>query len=904
MNIRYLTLVLLMFSIQIKAQQNYPHILVQESDKAEVLKKIENQKWAKNIYDEMREGVEKYVDKHQTDKTWILSRYLMNRVPGKRYTTVYSDPAGQRLIKWEGDAPFPTVRVNTYLRTPITKNGTSYRKPTIEELVPNDTARLMNLFNPETGQKEWTDPEAYITSINSDINKLAQDAAIIFWITGEEKFAFFAADLLDQWAKGAFYQEPIVGPCRTGFLDMQTLGDASYRPLIVAFDFLKPFMQQKKYDLNYYETVFEKIASTMAFRGFWNNNWYAAESSTLVFAALSIENKKKREYYLQFFLDRDTINGSCGQLALPSTVEKWLTHDGHWKEPGGYHNYPVSNLLVSALALENNGFNIYTRFPQLFRASYAMLKYSFPNLTVSAFGDTGRATQSAESLEIGLLGAIKYNQKELPEMLASMKKLIDGGKYKRENSGYLGLLCFLPEIPDAKIQYEWPRTGTLEFARYFLQRNGTDPNTGLMVGVQGATYNHNHCNGMAMELYGLGEVMGIDAGTGANYEHPMHRNYYSQWAAHNTVVAAGSSSSIPFSGAAGTKQIGQIELVAMEPLPDSVAVSPDFSFTDTKYFDKSTNTNQRRLLSIIRTSPTTGYYVDIYKSDNSISNDYVYHNIGDKVEFIAPDGQILKTEPTSYPVTELDYPGFRFFSDVNILENYNQNLTALFTIQEENNTNKYLQVLIPGDGNKTYFTAFSPKVKTSGDRYKNKQQPLFTMRTKGEAWHNPFIAVFEPFNGKNNETIKSVEKLVSLCSDKNIVLKVINNDGSEQLILQGDDCSTDVKNENLKFSGYFGVISFRNNKLDRIYMGSGGQIGYGLVLLKAENGVFSAELKLLRENEAILKCSTPVYFTIKNTETKEIGFWKEGKEVKLKGTKEGNAMTFLIPKVSNARLIW
>lgn len=526
------------------------------------------------------------------------------------------------------------------------------------------------------------------------------------------------------------------------------------------------------------------------------------------------------------------------------------------------------------------------------------------NLTVSAFGDTGRAAQSAESLEMGLLGAIKYNQKELPEMLASMKKLIDGGKYKRESSGFLGLLCFLPEIPDPTIQYEWPRTGTLEFARYFLQRNGTDPNTGLMVGVQGATYNHNHCNGMAMELYGLGEVLGIDAGTGANYEHPLHRNYYSQWAAHNTVVAAGSSSSLPFSGAAGTKQIGQIELVAMEPLPDSVAVSPDYSFTDTRYFDKSTKTNQRRLLSIVRTSPTTGYYVDIYRSDNPVSNDYVYHNIGDKIEFIGTEGQVLKTERTSYPVTELDYPGFRFYSDVNKIENYNQNLVALFTIQEENFPNNYMRVLIPGDKNRTYFTAFSPKVKTAGKRYNDKQQPLFTIRTNGEAWNSPFIAVFEPFSGKDNKHVKSVEKLTSLSSDKNTTLKVDNMDGSEQLILQGNDCSSEIENENLKFKGYFGIISFTNNKLDRIYMGQGGKIGYGQVLLEAVNGVFSGELKLLGEKEATLKCNAKVYFTLKNSATNEITFLRDGKEEKLKGKNVGNTVTFMIPPVSDARLSW
>lgn len=47
--------------------------------------------------------------------------------------------------------------------------------------------------------------------------------------------------------------------------------------------------------------------------------------------------------------------------------------------------------------------------------------------------------------------------------------------------------------------------------------------------VQGATYNHNHSNGMSMELYGKGTVMGIDPGNGPAYEHPLHVNYYTQW---------------------------------------------------------------------------------------------------------------------------------------------------------------------------------------------------------------------------------------------------------------------------------------------------------------------------------------------------------------------------------------
>jgi hypothetical protein len=886
---------------EIQAQINYPHILVNSSDKQAVLKKIQEQAWAKYIFNEMQKDVDVYVNRHQTDPQWILSRYLMNRVPGKRYTKVYSDNSGQSLVKWEGDAPVPTIRVNTYLRSPITEMGTSYRKPSIEELIPNDTTRLMNLFNPETNQKEWTDPQAYITSINGDINNLALDAAIVFWLKGEEKYARFAADIVDQWAKGAYHQEPIIGPCRTGFLDMQTLGDRSYLPLILAYDFLKSYMLQQNYDLRWYESVFEKFASTLAFRGFWNNNWYAAESSTLTFAALSLENKQKQDYYLEFVLEKDTINGGCGQLALPSTVEKWLTPDGHWKEPGGYHNFPVGNLLISSLALEKNGYDVFRKFPALFRASFAMLKYSFPNLTVGAFGDTGRASQSAESLEIGLVGAVKYNQPDLPEMLASMKKLIDGGIYNREKSGYLGLLCFLPEIPEAKTDYQWPRTGTLDFAKLFVQRNGTDPKTGLMVGVQGATYNHNHCNGMAMELYGIGEVWGVDAGTGANYEHPLHRNYYSQWAAHNTVVAAGMSSSIPFSGSAGTKQIGQIELAAMEPMSDETAVSPDYSFTDTRYLDKSTNTNQSRTLGIVRTSETTGYYVDIYRSDNSTSNDYVYHNIGDDVVFLSEKYEPLKKIEANYPVTEKDYPGFRFYTEVKKLEKYSENLIARFSIKDGNSNDLFMQALIAGNENRDYYQAMSLKTKTAGKVYNGKPLPLFTIRTESEAKSRPFVVVFEPYQGKNGNSVERI--LVEKRTDGDVftALSVFGKDGSKQQVFQSVDPNKKFISKTGNFSGYYGVAGFTHEKLNSLYLGKGTEIvvnGYSLKSLTQEG---SANLDI-KGKTITVSCNQETEIGI--PQTAKIAWLKQGsirKELKINKAEKGFSIT--VPVVEYGKIV-
>lgn len=899
---KYFFLALLFFGILNVHAQVHPHLLVTDKDKALILSKISSQLWASTIYDQMITSISPYVERHKADPEWILSRYLMNRIPGKHFTLAYSDKGGSRLIRWEGDAPFPTVRVSSHLRVPVTPSGGTYRKPSIEELVPYDTSRLMYLMNIDTQQREWIDPQALIGDINGDINDLALDAAIIYWLNGDESFAKFAADILDQWAKGAYYQEPIIGACRTGFLDIQTLGDAAHRSLILAYDFVCHYMKDKGYDLHYYESVFEKFASTLAFRGFWNNNWYGAESSTMVFAALSLDNQKNKDYYLQFYLDKDTINGACGQLALPSTVEKWLTPDGHWKEPGGYHNYPVSNLLLAALAMEKNGYDIFHKFPALFKATCAMVKYSFPNLTESAFGDTGHASQSPESLEIGIIGALKYNQPELDQMLVTINKLMEGGRYHRENSGYLGLLCFIPEFPPVKTVYSWPRSGTLDFAKFFLQRNGSDAKYGLMFGVQGASYNHNHCNGMAMELYGQGSIMGIDAGTGPTYEHPLHVYYYSQWAAHNTVVAAGASSSVPFNGNAGRKDIGQIELASMEPMPDREAICPLYSFTDTRYFEKSTGTNQMRTLAIIRTSETTGYYVDIYRSDNPISNDYVYHNIGDSLSFLNSRREPLITSYSDYPLTGNDYPGFRFFKEVKKLNDWQDNLIALFSMKDELSNEVFMQVLVPATRERDYYKAMSLKTKTSGRVYAGKPLPVFTMRDNSESKSKPFISVFEPYPGKNGYSVERISTDQRSDMGEFTALSVFNRDASKQLILQALDPDKIFNSSSWTFSGFFGVISSTGDQLASIYLGEGKQIsslGYSINIQGLKGSAYLA----LTGQDYQISCNQNTEITIPLSNIKRV-FIKTGtKRTKVAVNKTNSGISFTVPPVINGLIM-
>lgn len=894
------SIILVLFVCLPALAEKHPHILVKDEDKAAVLDKIEKQAWAKQIFNQMKDRLDGYVVRHQTEPDWILDRYLMNRIPGKRYTRFISDKEGTQLIGYEGDAPVPTVRVSPHKRSPITPQGRAYVVPEIEDVVPKDTSMTMNLLNPGTQEYERVDPQAFVAAINGKINTLAYEASVIYWLTGDEKYAKFAADILNQWVSGVVYQEPIDGPGRTGFLDIQTLGDEKEKPLILAYDFLYPYLVKYKYPLENYDKAFEKVAWTLSFRGYAGNNWFAAESSTLVAAALSLKDARKRNYYLDFYLNRDTVVEGCGQLSLPSAAKLWFTPDGHWKEPGGYHNYPVSKLIEAALMLENNGYQIFNQYPILLKASYVMLKYSFPDLTASAFGDTGRPRQSMECLESAILMADKYQLPILPDLLNAAMILEQAGQYDRSKSGLTGLLCYLPELPKAKSMenHLWNRSEKLDFASCYLQRNGIDPQYGLMSVVQGATYNHNHSNGMSMELYGAGAVQGIDPGNGPTYEHPMHVNYYTQWAAHNTVVAAGASTSVtPFNGGGGTKKIGQVELVSMEPLAGEKAISDEFSYTWTKYKDGSTETNQDRLLSILRIDEKHGFYVDFYRSDNAVSNDYLYHNIGDSVILYTQEGKILKQDEVhSYPCVGKDRPGLRYFRSVRTTGVNESAVVALFSARELNTGASFMKMWMPASSDVSYFTALAPEAKTASSPYQGKPSLVVTMRKEKPAVREPFVAVYEPVSKDLSAgSIVSVERIKLNSKGKEGCAVKVNTKDGDTFTLVNSLKDGAVVVEDQKYNADFAIFAKRKGK-NIVYVGNGAFFENKEFKIESEKrGGFYMEYD---QTSLLVRSNCPIKIQAKNGMLKEPFYLAGGERVfKNQSLRESHSMHSDIEKL-------
>jgi hypothetical protein len=85
---------------------------------------------------------------------------------------------------------------------------------------------------------------------------------------------------------------------------------------------------------------------------------------------------------------------------------------------------------------------------------------------------------------------------------------------------------------------------------------------GLMCYAGGAGYVHSHTTGIDMELYGLGEVLGVQGGKSARGS-DYHRKYLFVYAGYNTVVVNGTSH-----GKGGWQDMAQntTQTIALEPI--------------------------------------------------------------------------------------------------------------------------------------------------------------------------------------------------------------------------------------------------------------------------------------------------------------------------------------------------
>ncbi len=179
----------------------------------------------------------------------------------------------------------------------------------------------------------------------------------------------------------------------------------------------------------------------------------------------------------------------------------------------------------------------------------------------------------------------------------------------------------------------------------------------------------------------------------------------------------------------------------------------------------------------------------------------------------------------------------------------------------------YMDLYIPGFENREYTKVQAPKTFEAPEPYKNNPTPTLVIRKTGEAWDNPFVVVYEPFDGeKDNHSIISVEKIEQNGKYKGV--KVVSEIDGEKLvqyiITQARNEKYEDKNLGISFSGTFAVLTCnKKNEPLNLYVGDGEELNFGKISIKSEVENAGAFLDLIGEKPVFVSNKKEkVYFEI------------------------------------------
>ncbi|MBK8500853.1 MAG: hypothetical protein IPL46_00850 [Saprospiraceae bacterium] len=200
---KYSLLLFLAFFFFYTSGQNHPEIYINNAEKKALLGRLEHSGRMQSFIDDLNSELKPIVERHVSEPEWIISRLQMYWET--RYERVYVN--GMDFSHGEGSAPVPTVRFSGSRDW-----ATDYLQPSLEDIIPYmDDERGLYLQNgiKENSPWEWINPSEtghIIERINREILNLAEDAAFLYWLKGDENYAVFASDILMKYIEGMYYR--------------------------------------------------------------------------------------------------------------------------------------------------------------------------------------------------------------------------------------------------------------------------------------------------------------------------------------------------------------------------------------------------------------------------------------------------------------------------------------------------------------------------------------------------------------------------------------------------------------------------------------------------------------------------------------------------------------------------
>ncbi|MGB5419251.1 T9SS type A sorting domain-containing protein [Algibacter sp.] len=742
----------------------------------------------------------------------------------------------------------------------------------------SNPATILNTIPALAGDDNLTEALASsAASGHARVLTYASYAAMLYHISDEEKYAQFAADIL--W----YYIEELEtrSPSNTSMSGNHFYDSRSgYQHFAIAYDFIVNYLKEPQTRL-YQKSSGNKIvfdnekAQTAVYNVAMNalhehggadtkygktvSNHPILTAPGALFSILCVEDDIERERMFNVFWNV----GTKEQNSFTKTILPMFGEQGIWPESVSYSFMPNISLVLNIVDKLKPEMNVMADNIHILDGNFLFDNLRHPDRRFVRYGDSKRNSDGTEDLyRITLDIALRngFTAHEQKAKIALRQGYDSEGGYNPsvpistfDNTDAFEQLFWgvdIPTVISGAIDFQKP-TVVIKHAGVALQRNYVEENNedyGLSGIIGGAHYVHSHATGITMELYGAGYIMAANAGlpkTLADRKIPEHTNYFWRHAGNNTMIVNGTTHGRQ-SGAWNSNSylwMDRTVNIGAEPKHLEDPINPNFSFATQFLDDTVNNDQQQRTLSTIRTSATTGYYFDMFRSKSLGTNnfhDYIYHNLGDATNIMTTDGTALAVSSTSRYQNDIGdlqkSPGWRFFEETNVTASTDAAIHVRFDM---NATNTYMNMFAPSGVAREYTKALGPATREAKGGYINKKTQILAIRQQGEAWDKPYVHIFEPSKA-TNASVKSVEHLYrgDVIVGATVKSQIGDKEVTDYVICQEDASKVlNLPEIGIQFTGHFAVVRYEQI-LDKyyltLYIGEGTNLSFGEYSLQAD----------------------------------------------------------------------
>ena len=749
-------------------------------------KKVEDPEIAK-----LKGKIENVMSQVDKQPDWLYSRLQMYWKTHASDVFVngetFARPGGERAVA-------PTVKYSGLRGT-----ESQYNRPELEDLMPYDDDEQgdVTYINKVTGKMEKAHPSktgCNIQGVNRQIMGIARDAARIYAATGDMRYGKMAAKVFDVYMKGIAYRNVPIdlnhGHQQTlvGMTTFEVIHEDIINELTQMYPLIKDLVKE---DQPIIEAGFKKWAENIIANGVPHNNWDLFQADFIVKIALVLQDNqayadgKGKQYYLDYVVNQNSIR----QWSITKLIDFGFDPKARtWYESPGYSTTVLGTICDFADRLdEKTGIDLFAKRPILIDAVKTSAEYLFPNRMIAGFGDTHPGYLNQGGINNILKYATRHKDKALIGDMNLFKSAVASNALQTAIERYTSTIFYAPNVS------------------WIAMRTGMDKQHDLMASLNGSLGNHAHANGISLELYGKGYVLGPDAGIGKYlYSGLDYSEYYSQMPAHNTVVVDGVSSYPVMMSQHGFKVIASYPEVSVNHVSSKKLSEQKekMTYATVSFIEPETQSEQQRTTAIVKTSDKGGFYIDVFRSKrkdgNDKTHDYFYHNLGQEMKVVdATTDKPLQMAPTE----ELAFAGGHLYAYSYIYNKVSADMTSSIKTQfvtkiedgkvvEAMDGQKEITMTMwmKADENRTIFQALSPAnleyERMPNQPYNIEKQPVLTFvaRQKGEAWNHPFVCVYEPSSDTEPGDIASVDYFTP--SEKGAVGIIVKlKDGTEQRIV-------------------------------------------------------------------------------------------------------------------------